>query len=107
MENLRSNEEKMIKGIRNLFILNKEQIDTAIKDISNLFRRKKGIKDIVLRNVKILFEYEKEEENCYIYIPARVNNFRVTKTEKLNTNVKMIKIGYYQLKNILIKLDHV
>ena len=76
MRNPRSEEEKIIKYIRNLFRLNKEQNDTAIKDIRNLFRLKKeikGIKDIVLRNIKNLFEYEKEEEICYK--PVRVNNF--------------------------------
>ena len=76
MENLRSEEEKIIKDIINLFTLKKEQNDTAIKDIRNLFRLEKevkGIKDIVLRNIKNLFEYEKEEENYYK--PVRVNNF--------------------------------
>ena len=58
MENPRSEEEKIIKDIRNLFRLKKEV---------------KGIKDIVLRNIKNLFEYEKEEEN--FYKPVRVNNF--------------------------------
>ena len=37
MENPRSEEEKIIKNIRNLFKLKKEQNDTAIKDIQNLF----------------------------------------------------------------------
>ena len=58
MENPRSEEEKIIKDIRNLFRLKKEV---------------KGIKDIALRNIKNLFEYEKEEENYYK--PVRVNNF--------------------------------
>ena len=50
--------------------------EKIIKDIKNPFRLKKevkGIKDIVLRNIKNLFEYEKEEENHYK--PVRVNNF--------------------------------
>ena len=62
MENPRSEEEKIIKDIRNLFRLIKEQNDTAMKDIRNVFRIKKevkGIKDIVLRNIKNFFEYEK------------------------------------------------
>ena len=57
MENPRSEEEKIIKDIRNIFRLKKEV---------------KGIKDIALRNIKNIFEYEKEEEN---YKPVRVNNF--------------------------------
>ena len=61
IENLWSEEEKIIKDIKNLFRLKKKKNDTAIKDVRNLFRLKKevkGIKDIVLRNVKKLFEYE-------------------------------------------------
>ena len=46
IENPRSEEEKKIKDIRNLFRLKKEI---------------QGIKDIILRNVKNLSEYEKEE----------------------------------------------
>ena len=66
MKNPRSEEEKIIKGIRNLFRLKKNQI-TATKKMMNLFRLKKevkGIKDILLRNIKSLFGYEKEKENC-------------------------------------------
>ena len=42
MENLRSKEERIIKDIRNIFRLKKEQNDTGIKDIRNLFRLKKS-----------------------------------------------------------------
>ena len=76
MENPRSEKERMVNDIRNLFRLTKEQNDSGIKDIRNSFRLKKyvkGIKDIVLRNIKNLFECEKEEENCYKQF--RVNNF--------------------------------
>ena len=54
MENPRSEEEKIIKDIRNLFRLKKEA---------------EGIKDTKLRNIKNLSECEKEEE------PVIVNNF--------------------------------
>ena len=47
MENLRSEEEKIIKDRRNLFRLKKEQNDTAIKDIRYLFRVKKEVKEIL------------------------------------------------------------
>ena len=47
MENRNSEEEKIIKDIRNLFKLTKEI---------------KGIKDIVLRSIKTLFEYKEEED---------------------------------------------
>ena len=41
MEIPRYEEEKIIKDIRNLFTLKKEQNDTAIKEIMNRFRLKK------------------------------------------------------------------
>ena len=41
MEIPRYEEEKIIKDIRNLFRLKKEQNDTAIKKIMNRFRLKK------------------------------------------------------------------
>ena len=68
IENPRSKEEKIIKDIKNLFRLKKEQNYTAVKDIRNLFRQEKEtkkIKDRILRDIKNLLKYEKEEENCY------------------------------------------
>ena len=61
MGNPRPKKEKIIKGIRNLFRLKKEQNDTAIKDRRYLFiiKRIKRIEDIVLRNIENLFEYKK------------------------------------------------
>ena len=88
MENLRSEDENIIKYIRNRFIIKKEFI---------------GIKDIVLRNIKNLFEYEKVEEKSYQ--PVRVNN--LWSNNYINTKVMVIKIKCYQLKNILMKLDHI
>ena len=76
MKNPRPEQEKIIKSIRNLFRLKKEQNGTAIKSVKIIFRLKrknKGIKHKVLRNIKNLFEYEKEEENYYK--PVRINNF--------------------------------
>ena len=46
MENPRSEEEKRIKDIRNLFRLKKEQNDTAIKDITNIFRLENKLKEL-------------------------------------------------------------
>ena len=69
-----------------------------MKDIKNLFKQEKeikGIKDIVFRNIKNLFGYEKEEENYY------------KPDELLRRKVTVIKIQYYMLRNILIKLDHI
>ena len=76
MESLSLEKENIIKDIRNLFRLKKEQNYTAIKDIRNLFRQEKetkAIKDRILRDIKNLFEHEKEEENYYK--PVRVSNF--------------------------------
>ena len=76
MESLSLEEENIIKDIRNLFRLKKEQNYTAIKDIRNLFRQEKetkAIKDRILRDIKNLFEPEKEEENYYK--PVRGSNF--------------------------------
>ena len=76
MESLSFEEENIIKDIRNLFRLKKEQNYTAIKDIRNLFRQEKetkAIKDRILRDIKNLFEHEKEIENNYK--PVRASNF--------------------------------
>ena len=56
MENPRPEKEKIIKDIRNLFILGKET---------------KATKDRILRDIKNLFEHE--EKNYYK--PARINKF--------------------------------
>ena len=75
MESLSLEEENIIKDIRNLFRLKKEQNYTAIKDIRNLFRLEKETKAIkyrILTDIKNLFEHE-EEENYYK--PVRVSNF--------------------------------
>ena len=72
MKNPRSEEEKIIKNVRNIFRLKKKQNDSAIKYIRNTFRLKKevkGIKDVVLRNINNFLERKN------YYKPARVNNF--------------------------------
>ena len=69
-------EEKIIKYIRNLFRLKKEQNYTGIKDIRNLSRLEEGtktIKDRILRDIKNLFEHEEEKQNYYK--PVRVSKF--------------------------------
>ena len=74
MKNPRAEEEKIIKDIRNLFRLKKEQTDTARKDIRNLFNLKKeikGTKDLTLRNIKIFLEYEKEEGNYFKLVEGK------------------------------------
>ena len=75
MKSLTLEEENIIKDIRNIFRLNKEQDYTAVKDIRNLFRQEKetkAIKNRILRDIKNLFEHEKEEKH---YKPIRVINF--------------------------------
>ena len=76
MESLSLEEENIIKGIRNIFRLKKEQNYTAAKDIRNLFRQvkeSKTIKERILRDIKNLFEHKKEQENYYK--PVSVSNF--------------------------------
>ena len=54
MENAKSEEENIIKDIKNLFTLREELNYTAIKDVRNLFRLEKetkAIKDRILRDV--------------------------------------------------------
>ena len=109
MGNQWSEEEKIIKT-KEIFLdqkKNKLTLHITIKDMRNLFRLKrkvKEIKDIELRNIKNLFEKEEEEENYYK--PVTVNNFQ-SNGDKNNTNVMVTKIKYYQLKNILIKLNRI
>ena len=100
VENPRSEEEKIIKDIRNLFRLKKEI---------------RGIKNRILRDIKNLFEYEKEEENYYK--PVRVNNFRSNNYIEYRSNGdknKMLSVEEYLNKirpylegiiNILKKSD--
>ena len=76
IESLSPEEENIIKDIKNLFRLRKEQNYTTIKDIRNFFRQEKEtktLKDRILKDIKNLFEHEKEEENYYK--PARIRNF--------------------------------
>ena len=46
MKSPRSEEENIIKDIRNLLRLKKEENDTEIKDMRNLFRLKKKLKEL-------------------------------------------------------------
>ena len=76
MESLSLEKESIIKDVRNLLGLKREQYYITIKGIRNLFRQAKetkAIKDRMLRDIKNLFEHEKEEENYYE--PVRVSNF--------------------------------
>ena len=77
MERLSLEKGNIIKDIRNLFRLKKEQNYTAIKDKTKIFytRKKntKAIKDTILRVIKSLSEHGQEEENYYE--PVRLNNF--------------------------------
>ena len=73
------------------------------KDIRNLFRLRKeseAIKDKIVRDIRNLLEHEEED----YYKPVRVINF--WRTVIINMKVMVIGIRHYQLKNILIKLDH-
>ena len=95
----------MIKDIGYFFRLRKELNYTAIKNIRNIFRLKKEtkvIKDRILSDIKNFFEHE--EENYYK--PVRVSNFWSNNYVEYKSNNHRNK-KHYQLKNFLIKLDHI
>ena len=54
MENPRPEEEKIIKDIRNIFRLNKEQNYTDIKDIRNTFRRERKLEQLKIEYLETL-----------------------------------------------------
>ena len=63
IENPRSEEEKIIKYIRNHFRLKKQLNYTAIKDLRNLFRREKNtkaIEDRILIDIKNFLSMKKK-----------------------------------------------
>ena len=94
MENLRPQEEKIIKDIKNLFKLKKEQNDTAIKDIRNPFISKKEVKG--LKDIKNHFQYEKEKkiklDKIRPYLREIVNDLKQSDTWKiqLTTTINFI-----------------
>ena len=103
MESLSLEEENIIKDIRNLFRLKKEENYTAVKDVRNLFRQEKetkSIKDTIPRDIKNLFEHEKEAENYYK--PVRVSNFwsnNYIEYESDDDKNKILSIEEYLNKN--------
>ena len=65
---------------------------------------KKKLKQLkIIRDIKNLFEHEGEQENYYK--PVRVSNF--WSKNYIECKLMVIKIKHYQLKNILIKSDHI
>ena len=99
MGSLSLEDEKLLKE------LTKELNYTAIKNLRNLLRLEKdtkAIKDRILRDIKNLFEHAEED----YYKPVRVRRIFGVKII-LNIKVTVISRKHYQLKNILIKLDHV
>ena len=96
-------EENMIEDVRNSFRLNKLKKgtnDNTIKDIINLFRSERGnkaIKDRINRD-RDIYEYWED-----YYKPVRVANF----WRNSYIEYKSQAIEKYQLKNILIKLNHI
>ena len=88
-------EEKIIKDIRDFFRLKEELNYTPIKDIRNLFRQEKETKTVKDRRVS----------SQVISSQQKLVSFGVTII--LNIKIMVIEIKHYQLKNILIKLDHI
>ena len=92
--------------MRNIFRLKKKLNHTGIKDIRNLYRlekESKAIKDTLLTDIQNLFEHKEEEENYYK--PVRVSTF--WSNNNIDYEITVLEVKYYQLKNILIKLDHI
>ena len=103
MESSSLEEESIIKNVRNLVRLKKETDDNTIKDI--FLDQKNEIKQLEIEYLEIirnLFEHEGQEEN--FYKPVKVSNF--WSNNYIDYESKGEKKKHYQLKNILIKLDH-
>ena len=90
--------EIIIKDIRNLFRLKKNQITLQLK-IQEIFLDKKketkAFKDRILRNIKNLFEHE-EEENYYK--PVRVSHFwskNYNEYESIDNRNKTLSVEEY------------
>ena len=77
----------MLREIRNVFRLEKEN---------------KAIKDTILRYIRNIFENE-VQENCHK--PVTISNVWSNNYIEYESNV--IEMKHYQLKSILIKLDHI
>ena len=85
------------------FRLKKEIDNNTIKDIRNLFRlekENKAIKDRIIRDIRNLVEHE-EEENYHK--PVRVGNFWSNNYIEYKSKGDRKR---YQLKNIIMILDH-
>ena len=80
--------------------MNKEINENIIKNIKNLYileKENKTIKDRIIRDIRNLFEYE---EDCY-YKSVRVGN------SWSNNYVEYKSKDYRKTNNILIKLGHI
>ena len=93
MERPNLEKENIIKDVRNLFRLekNEEIKDRILRDIRNLFRldkENKAIKELILRDFRNI--HENEEENYYK--PVRVNNFWSTNYIEYERNSDRNKI---------------
>ena len=97
MKNPSPEEDKIIRDIKNIFGLKKEQNDTAIKDIRNIFRLEIIV---VFRNIKSLFEWEKEGENYYK--PVWFNNFWINNYIEYKCNGDKNKIENSQIFRICL-----
>ena len=65
---------------------------------------KKKLKQLkIIRDIKNHFEHEGEQENYYK--PVRVSNF--WSKNYIEYKLMVIKMKLYQLKNILVKSDHI
>ena len=63
LEKYQKIEDKIIKGVRNLFRLKKEIGYTTTKDVRNLFRLEKKMDDTTAKDVRIVFRLRKENKS--------------------------------------------
>ena len=71
-----------------------------MRNVFRLEKETKAIKDRILKDINNLFEYEEEENHNK---PVRVSNYWSINYIEQESNGDL----HYQLKNILIKLDHI
>ena len=93
--------ENALLGEQNTLL---ELEDNIIKDVRNLFRLKKeneGIKDRILRDIRNLFEQEKED----YYKPVRAGNFWSRNDIEYESNRDRNKT--LSIEEYLKKLDHI
>ena len=72
--------------------------EQIIKDIGNLFRQEKKLKQLMIEYLEIL---------KIIWSMKKKNKIIINKKELGTFGGMVIEIKHYQLKNVLVNLDHI